>query len=211
MSRRWLAYVIGLTLLGIGVGLIISADVGLGAWDIYFVNIVEASKSSFSIVQSLNAVMLVTISYIIRKKFPDMSVILIIINAAYIGYIVDKTLNLLTPPENHFFGYVELFLGIFSVAVGVNISRCTKIILPALDFFNESIHLKTGLTFGRVKQMVEFVVIIIGLIIGFIYDLPVRLGIGTLIILVSGGIFVNFLYEPIKIILNKFKVYPKKK
>lgn len=208
MIRRWVAYVIGITLVGIGVGFIIGADVGLGAWDIYFVNIVEASKSNFSIVQSLNAVMLVTISYIIRRKFPDKFVILIILNAMYIGFVVDITLNLFKVPESYLFGYIKLFLGITTVAVGVNISRVTKIILPALDFFTESIHLKTGITYGRVKQMVEFVVIIIGVIIGFIFDLPIRLGIGTIIILIFGGLFVNFFFEPIKSLLNKIEINP---
>ncbi|XMB85670.1 hypothetical protein RJG79_09685 [Mycoplasmatota bacterium WC44] len=208
MVRKWIAYIIGLTLLGIGIALIIEADVGLGAWDIYFVNLVEASKSNFTIVQSINSLLLVVVSYIIRKKLPNISVLLIILNAAYIGFVIDITRNLLISPSHIILGFIQLVFAVAVVAIGVNISRVTKIILPALDFFNESIQLRTGISFGRVKQIVEFVVMLIGLAIGYIYDLPLRLGLGTIFILISGGLFVNFLYEPIKNILSKFGINP---
>ena len=49
--RKFLIYLAGITMLGIGIGFILLARVGYGPWDIFYANLVDLFNSSFTLMQ----------------------------------------------------------------------------------------------------------------------------------------------------------------
>ncbi|XMB66825.1 hypothetical protein RI065_11140 [Mycoplasmatota bacterium zrk1] len=206
MLKRLLFYFIGMTLIGFGVGFILIANVGVGPWDLFMANIVAATKSNFTTLFGIQSVILVTAGYILRKEKPNIGVLLIVITALYIGYLIDLILDNFNFMNTSVYGYIALISALVVINIGINIARITNIILPSIDFFVESLHIRTGISFGRVKQLIEFIVLVLGLGIALLYDLPNKLWFGTIIILVCGGPLVNLFYSPVKKILCKFNL-----
>ncbi len=200
--NRFFIYLFGVTGIGIGIGLILLANVGYGPWDIFYVNFVHLFDSSFVIVQTFMSLALVLIGFLIRKQKVDRSIIIITINSAYLAGWIDIMLRL-PMNTNPVIGYIMLISGLTMIAVGVNMARFTAMVLPALDFFTRSIYLNTKLSYGRIKQIIEGIVLIIGLLIGFIFNLEFTLGFGTIIILFMGGHMINFTYDHVTRFLDK--------
>lgn len=197
-----LIYVLGITILGTGIGFILLAQVGYGPWDIFYANLVELFDSSFTVMQGVVSFILVMFGFYLRKKKPDWSIIIITINSAYIAIWIDLML-MLNSPVSAVVGYIMLLSGLMLVAIGVNMARYTQLVLPALDFFIQSIDMRSKLSYGRIKQVIEVVVFIIGIIIGLVFDLSLKIGVGTIIIMFAGGYFVNLTYEPITKLLKR--------
>ena len=130
------------------------------------------------------------------------SLIIITINSAYIAIWID-IMMVFNSPSNPIIGYIMLFSGLMLVAIGVNMARYTQLVLPALDFFIQSINMRSNLSYGRIKQIIEVVVFVLGIIIGLVFDLSLKIGVGTIIIMFAGGYFVNLTYEPVTNILKK--------
>lgn len=197
-----LLYIFGVTLIGVGIGFIILAQVGYGPWDIFYANLVELFDSNFTVMQAIVSLLLVLIGFALRNQWPDKSIIIITINSAYLAVWIDLMVRF-SSPESQLIGYIMLVSGLFLIAIGVNIARYTKVVLPAMDFFTQSILLRTKLSYGRIKQIIEVVVFIIGVTIGLVYDLSLKIGLGTVIIAFAGGYFVNLTYQPVIKILEK--------
>ncbi len=199
--RKWLLYLFSLMIIGIGISFILVAQVGYGPWDIFYSNLVDLFDTNFVVVHSIVSVIVVTAGFIIRKQKPDAQIIVITLAAAFMAFWVDVFRQLSTP-ENVWLGYLMLISGLMFIAIGVNIARFTQIILPAFEFFLQSIKMRTNLSFGRIKQISEVIVFIIGVSMGFIFDLEFKVWYGTLIIIFGGGYFINLTYEPVKRILS---------
>lgn len=200
--NKFFIYLLAVTGIGIGIGLILLANVGYGPWDIFYINFVYLFKSSFVVVQTFISLLLVLIGFKLRKQKVDRSIITITINSAYIALWIDIMMRL-PLNTNPFIGYVMLISGLTMIAIGVNMARFTAMVLPALDFFTRSIYLTTKLSYGRIKQIIEGIVLLIGLLIGFIFDLDFTLGFGTIIILFMGGHMINLTYDSVTRILEK--------
>ncbi len=206
MLKKLLFYFIGMTLIGFGVGFILIANVGVGPWDLLMANSVKAFNISFTFGFAAQSAILITMGFILRKKWPDITVLLLLITGLYIGFLVDVVTQNNDPITNVVLGYLTLIGGLVTVLIGINIARVTNIILPSIDFFVESLSLRTGLTFGRTKQLMELVALIIGVAIAVIYDLPNLVWVGTIIILVTGGPIVNAIYPAVKKVMSKFNL-----
>lgn len=201
MAKK-IAYILGITIIGIGIGFILIARVGYGPWDIFYANLVELFDSNFTSVQAVISFILVMSGFVIRKKRLDLSVLVITITSAYMAMWID-IIFALNSPENQILGFLLLLTGLMMVAVGVNIARYTQVVLPALDFFIQSIHQKSKLTYGRIKQIIEVVVFIIGISLALIFDMSLKIGVGTIIIMFAGGYFINLTQNGIFKILKR--------
>lgn len=200
--RKLLLYLFGITTMGIGIGFILLAKVGYGPWDIFYANLVDLFDSSFTVMQAIISFLLVVSGFIIRKKRFDRSILIITINSAYLAVWIDLMLRL-NSPENKLIGFIMLFGGLLMVAVGVNITIYTRLVLPALDYFIKSITDRTRFTYGRIKQFIEIAVLILGLSLGWIFDLSMKIGLGTLIIMFFGGYFVDLTHNLVIKILSR--------
>lgn len=189
-------YLLGITIIGVGIGFIILADVGYGPWDIFYFNFVELFNTSFTVAQTLLSFLLVLAGFALRKQRIDRSIIIITINSAYLALWIDLMLKF-NSPTSALAGYSMLLTGLLFVAVGVNMARYTNIVLPALDFFTRSVYFRSKLSYGRIRQIMEAIVLVIGTSVGLIYSLDFKLGLGTVIILIMGGYLVNLTYKPV--------------
>jgi|GEM_PF-6065785 len=200
---KYILYVFGLTMIGSGVGFLLISNVGVGPWDVFMANIVDVTKSSFAIAFGVQSTLLVAIGYWLRKKVPNWDIVIIIASGMYIGFLIDVVLHFVDYLSNPWIGYPALLTSLLVINIGINVIRLTKVILPSIDFFVESIHLKTGISYGRVKQLVELVVLVLGFILMVSYDLPNRIWFGTIIILIIGGPLINLTYPYVKSVVDK--------
>ncbi len=195
-------YVLGITTLGVGIGFILLANVGYGPWDIFYANLVELFDSSFTVMQAVVSFTLVLSGFYVRRKKLDRSIIIITINSAYIAIWIDLMLKF-NSPESTLVGYIMLLTGLMMVAIGVNMARFTQLVLPALDFFIQSLTGATRFNYGRIKQFLEVIVFILGVSIGLLFDLSFKIGFGTIIIMFMGGFFINLTYQGVTNILAR--------
>jgi uncharacterized membrane protein YczE len=189
-------------IMGIGISFILVAQVGYGPWDIFYSNFVDLFDTTFVVVHSITSIIVVIAGYIMRKIKPDWQILIITAAAAFMALWIDIFSEMPTP-EQVWLGYLMLISGLFLLAIGINIARFTQVILPAFEFFLQSIKLKTSLSYGRIKQISEAIVFVVAVGIGFIFDLPFRVGFGTIIIIFGGGYFINLTYKPIKKLLQR--------
>lgn len=200
--RNWILYAFSLVLMGIGISFILVAQVGYGPWDIFYSNLVELFNTTFVVVHSITSIIVVFAGYIVRKMKPDWQILVITVAAAFMALWIDIFTQIPTP-EQVWLGYLMLIAGLLLLAIGINIARYTQVILPAFEFFLQSIKMKTSLSFGRIKQFSEAIVFVIAVSIGFVFDLPFRVGFGTLIIIFGGGFFINITYKSVLKILQR--------
>jgi uncharacterized membrane protein YczE len=132
LLRQWFFYVLGVSVLGMGIGLVIGASVGYGPWDIFFSHFVDLLDSTFLVAQAIVSTGLALSGYIIRKEWPNNRLIGMAFNAALTGLWIDITL-LLTPLPG-LFAYVQLVIGVLGVAAGINFTRLTMVQTTPLVF-----------------------------------------------------------------------------
>ncbi len=220
LLRQWIFYVAGVSILGMGIGLVIGASVGYGPWDIFFSHFVDLLDSTFLVAQAFVSTGLALAGYIIRKEWPNNRLIGMAFNAALTGLWIDITL-LLTPLPG-MFAYVQLVIGVLGVATGINLTRLTMVQttplvfqrslveqgisvafasvsatmlqLPPMDFLINAIYEKVRYSYGVVKQGLDAFILVTSIIMSTFLPLDYKLGFGTIIIILIIGPSINATY-----------------
>ena len=220
LLRQWFFYIAGVSILGMGIGLVIGASVGYGPWDIFFSHFVDLLDSTFLVAQAFVSTGLALAGYIIRKEWPNNRLIGMAFNAALTGLWIDITL-LLTPLPG-LFAYVQLVIGVLGVATGINLTRLTMVQttplvfqrslveqgisvavasvsatmlqLPPMDFLINAIYEKVRYSYGVVKQGLDAFILVTSIIMSTLLPLDYKLGFGTIIIILIIGPSINATY-----------------
>jgi uncharacterized protein len=230
LIRQWFFYVVGVSVLGIGIGLIIGANVGYGPWDIFFSHFVDLFDTSFLIAQAFVSTGLALSGYFIRKEWPNNRLIGMAFNASLTGVWIDITI--LLQPLPGVFAYGQIVVGVLIVATGINLTRLTmvqtnpqvfqtKLIkegrspftallsstmlqLPPMDFLINAMYERLPYSYGVVKQGLDTFILVTSIIMSTLLPLDYKLGIGTIIIIIIIGPSINLTYP----ILERFVTRP---
>ncbi len=217
LSKRWVLYISGVSILGMGIGLVIGASIGYGPWDIFFSHFVDLFDSTFLFSQVIVSTGLIIAGYSIRQERPNQRVIGMAFNAMLTGFWIDVTLLLPTP--SGLFAYPQLVLGVVLVGSGINLTRiamvqttpqvfadnlisngvsrpravisATMLQLPPMDFLINAMYEKLPFKYGTVKQGLDAFILLTGIAMSFFFGLDYKLGIGTIIILIIIGPVIN--------------------
>jgi uncharacterized membrane protein YczE len=217
LSQRWVLYISGVSILGMGIGLIIGASIGYGPWDIFFSHFVDLFDSTFLFSQVLVSTGLIIAGYTIRQERPNERVLGMAFNAMLTGFWIDTTLLLPTPTG--LLAYPQLVLGVVLVGSGINVTRIAMVPttpsafskelisqgvskpmaqtsammlqLPPMDFLINAMYEKLPFTYGTVKQGLDAFILATGIAMSFFFGLDYKLGIGTIIILIIIGPIIN--------------------
>jgi uncharacterized protein len=217
LSQRWVLYISGVSILGMGIGLIIGASIGYGPWDIFFSHFVDLFDSTFLFSQVLVSTGLIIAGYSIRQERPNERVIGMAFNAILTGFWIDTTLLLPTP--SGLVAYPQLVIGVVFVGSGINLTRIAMVPttpsvfrqtlinqgiskplaqtsammlqLPPMDFLINAMYEKLPFKYGKVKQGLDAFILATGIAMSFFFGLDYKLGIGTIIILIIIGPVIN--------------------
>lgn len=197
LTRRSISqFIIGLSIISIGIGFVLVAKAGYGPWDIFFYHWVEIFDSTFLIVQSGISFTLLLISSIISKERWDKKYLVSALGITYISFWIDILIKLPTP-ATVVGQYALLVFGVFLIAVGINICRIADVALLPIEHLNNAIYRKTRFSFGRIKQFMEAGILLFTVAIAYYFDLTYKIGIGTIVIAFLGGQFVNWTYNTV--------------
>lgn len=217
LSKRWVLYISGVSILGMGIGLVIGASIGYGPWDIFFSHFVDLFDSTFLFSQVIVSTGLIIAGYTIRQERPNQRVIGMAFNAMLTGFWIDATLLLPTPTG--WLAYPQLVLGVTLVGTGINLTRiamvqttptlftqnliqegiskpiaissATMLQLPPMDFLINAMYERLPVKYGTVKQGLDAFILATGIAMSYFFGLDYKLGIGTIIILIIIGPVIN--------------------
>ncbi|MFC7061886.1 YczE/YyaS/YitT family protein [Halobacillus seohaensis] len=190
-------YLFGLIVISLGISLTINADLGAGAWDAMNVGLMETfglTVGNWVII--IGGILIITNALIARER-PDL---LAIITIVIIGKMIDFWL--ITAFENMEFSVMfnqvlALVAGIFIIAIGVALYLQPKFSINPIDNFMVALQKRFGFSLTFAKTLTEAFALVLALFLGG------PIGIGTIIILVCIGPFIQFLNPKAEKVMNR--------
>lgn len=161
-SYRLVKLIVGLFIYGIGVAMIVDAQIGIAPWDVLAQGISIQTRLSFgqaTVVVSL----IVLLTWVPLKVRPGLGSVM---NAIMIGLVADLALGWIETPESYI-GKLGLFFGglvVISFATGMYIS-CGMGKGPR-DGLNVGLAQKLNKPFWMARSLVEVTVVTVGFLLG---------------------------------------------
>lgn len=173
-ALHWALFAIGIMLFSLGITMTINVKhLGIHPWEVLnvaFYEEVGLSIGSWSIIFSA---LLIVISLFLDRSYIRIGTFL---NAFLVGLCVDAYLWLgFLPEANHAWTDVLVIIsGIIIMGIGGGVYNAAGVGSGPRDGFMLSLSDKTGISIGRVRIMVESLVLVIGFLIGgpvFVFSL----------------------------------------
>jgi len=184
-------YIVGLTLLSLGISTMIIANVGAGAWDAMYVGLSDITGLSVGTWILLVGIFLILLNGLLLKKIPEfLAVITILIIGALIDFwlLVVFSGFLLTDLSLR----ILMFIGsILIIALGISLYLQSSFARNPMDTLMMAIKVRTGKSLAFSKTVMEITVFIIALLIGG------PIGIGTVIVTLLIGPLIQLFYSPV--------------
>ncbi|ELK48901.1 membrane protein [Bacillus sp. SB49] len=190
-------YLLGLTIMSLGIAMTIEADLGAGAWDAINVGLVEIIGLTVGTWVIIIGAILIVVNALIAKEKPD---ILAVITILVLGRFIDfwllhafEGLDLTT-----LWSRIGLSLGgIVILGIGVSLYLQPQFSLNPIDNLMISLRKRFGFSITISKTMTEGFALVVALLVGG----PV--GIGTILILVFIGPMIQFFEGKANQLMNK--------
>ncbi|MDA8537854.1 hypothetical protein N9K55_04030, partial [Candidatus Pelagibacter bacterium] len=161
----------GLTLFGLGEGLLIVSAAGASPWSVLAQGIFLNVGFSIGIITILISVIVLILWLPLNQK-PGIGTIL---NALIIGLMIDVCIKFVPTPENYISQLVLAFLAVLTVGVGGGIYLVANLGAGPRDGLMIGLQKKTNLPIAGVRATLEITVMSIGWYLGG------TVGIGTLL------------------------------
>jgi len=105
---------LGLTFFGVGIGLMVRADLGLGPWDVLHQGVAERTGISIGVVTILTGLVVLLLWIPLRER-PGLGTVL---NVLLIGVVVDVTLAVVDTPDAMWQRVALLVIGVYVFGPG---------------------------------------------------------------------------------------------
>jgi len=197
MFSRLLNMVIGTALVSFGIIAAIKANIGYAPWDVFHVGFSNTTGISFGMTTIIVGLVLVVIVTVLGEKFGVGT----ILNMVLIGVFTDIILLIdILPVANNFaVGVAMLIAGIFLVSLGSYFYIKTAWGAGPRDNLMVVLARKTKFPVGVCRFIVEFVVTLIGWMLGGM------VGVGTIISVVAIGFCIQFTFWLLKFDVTAIK------
>lgn len=187
---RIVAYLFGLSILGLGITLVIRANLGTGAWDALIVALANLSGLTVGNWIVIVGIFLLILNAALLRKTPDLPALLTIF---ILGNLVDFWFKCISiSPFPLPMNYVLLALGLIITALGVAIYTQARFAITPIDGLMFVIQSKTGYSL-RVSRFISEG---LALILAFLFHGPI--GIGTIIVTILLGPLIQFFVSSIQ-------------
>lgn len=182
--RRWLVFLLGVSLLGTGVALSVTAGVGVGSWQVLETGLVEATGLPFAVVVIAESLVALTLAWVWLRQPPGIATVII---AFGLGPIVGVMLEVLPTPESLTLGVAQFALGTVGIGVGVGFYVAAELGPSAQDalFVGLYRHYRR-IRPGTARFALDATLVALGFALGG------QLGVGTVVVTVG----LPFVVEP---------------
>lgn len=180
--RRLPRLVVGLVLFGIGIALMVRADLGLSPWDVLHQGVAGRTSLTIGMVSVLTS-FVVLLLWIPLREHPGIGTVL---NALVIGPVVDLTLWLVPPVDPIAVRWGLMLAGPLVVAVGSGFYIGAGLGPGPRDGVMTGLA-RRGLPVGTVRGGIEVTVVLLGWLLGG------TVGLGTVVFTIGIGPLVHLL------------------
>ena len=193
---RVLFYIVGLSIMGLGIALSAISNFGAGPWDAVNIGVSYHLKLSVGICMNIVAVLNLIIGGILNKEFPKITPI---ITSLVLGLFVDLGFIIFNgiSPNTSIMQFILFMISLPVISLGISIYLVSELPNTPLDYFMLAIKSKFNLSLMAGKIVSESSGLIIALLLGG----PV--GLGSIIIIFTIGPMMQFLHTYSKNIFNK--------
>lgn len=163
---RLAVYLIGSLIFSLGISITINMQhLGIHPWDVLNVGLFDKFGLSIGTWNIIVGAVLITMSLILDRTYVKVGTVL---NAVLVGMFVDLYLWLgfLPTATNTWTDALVLVVGIVVMGIGGGTYNAAGIGSGPRDGFMLSISDKTGVSIGKVRIIIESIVLVIGLLIG---------------------------------------------
>ena len=174
--RRWLVFLLGVTLLGSGVALSITAGVGVGSWQVLETGLVEATGWSFGVVVIVESLVAIALAWVWLRQPPGIATFII---AFGLGPLVGMLLEVLPEPSSTALGVGQFALGTLLIGVGVGFYVAAELGPSAQDALFVGLYRRYPIRPGVARFGLDATLVLLGFALGG------QLGIGTLVVTVG--------------------------
>lgn len=181
--RRWLVFLLGVTLLGSGVALSITAEVGVGSWQVLETGLVEATGVSFGVVVIAESLVALTLAWVWLRQPPGIATFVI---ALGLGPLIGLMLEVLPAPASTTLGVVQFTLGTVMIGTGVGFYVAAGLGPSAQDALFVGLFRRYPIRPGVARFGLDATLVLMGFALGG------QLGIGTVVVTVG----LPFVVEP---------------
>lgn len=190
-------YIAGLIIISLGITLTIKSDLGAGAWDAVNVGLTEMFGLTVGTWVIIIGALLIVTNALIAKEKPDLlAVITILVIGQFIDFWMISVFGSLA--FQHFWLQLTVLIGgIATIAFGVSLYLQPKFSLNPVDGFMVALQKRFGLSLTQAKTLTEVFALILALALGG------PIGIGTVIILIFIGPFIQFFDSKANRVMNK--------
>ena len=191
-----LFYIVGLSIMGLGIALNAISNFGAGPWDAVNIGVSYHLKLSVGICMNIVAILNLIIGGILNKEFPKITPI---ITSLVLGLFVDLGFIVFNgiSANTSIMQFILFMISLPIISLGISIYLVSELPNTPLDYFMLAIKSKFNLSLMAGKIVSESSGLIIALLLGG----PV--GLGSIIIIFSIGPMMQFLHTYSKNIFNK--------
>src|SRR5690606_31821865 len=161
-TRRIVQLAIGLFLYGIGIAMMVRAEVGVSPWDVLSQGIMLQSGIAFGTVTILISIVVLLLWIPIRQK-PGVGSVL---NAILVGPFADLGLAVFHTPDSLIGKVVLMILGVVTIGFATGLYIGARYGPGPRDGLMTGLHRVTGKPIWMVRTAIEVVVLAIGWILG---------------------------------------------
>lgn len=182
--RRWAVFLLGASLLGLGVALSVTAGVGVGSWQVLETGLVEATGLPFGVVVIAESLVALALAWSWLRQPPGVATIVI---ALGLGPLVGMLLEVIPEPATTTLGVTQFALGTLGIGVGVGFYVAAELGPSAQDALFVGLYRRyVSIRPGVARFLLDGTLVLLG------FSLGGQLGIGTIVVTVA----LPFVVEP---------------
>lgn len=202
IKKEWLLFVVGLSILTFGSRLLLLANIGTGGIDAFVMGVFRLLGGTLGLWIDIVSIMLVILGAFLRKSKVDLKAIL---TSLFLGLLYDTwgiiLFNRIQIPKEEFIQGLVFLAGILIAPLGSAIYIHSNLSTSCVDYLMLSIKERFHLSMRVSRGLIEG---------GFVLGAAIvkgPIGIGTIMIMLLFGVFLQCYYKVIDLILKKNALY----
>jgi len=181
---------IGLLLTALGIIITIKANIGYAPWEVFHVGLSNTIGLSFGITTIIVGIVIVIIVTLLGEKLGLGTILSMVLTGIFADIIL--IINIIPIAENLAIGIIMLIAGLFIISLGTYFYIKTAYGVGPRDNLMVVLARKTKIPVGICRIIVEFVVTVIGWLLGGM------VGIGTIISVIAIGFCIQITFSLFK-------------
>ena len=193
--KRYLAFLLGLAALALGVALAVQSNLGASAYD--SINFAVAGKLNLSVSMaiSISSIVLIVIASIIRRKRPRIATF---VTGLIMGLLIDFWVSIVQNinVDSLIMQIVIFVAALVLMGVGIAAYVISKLPPSPLDDLLVALDGATKISMGKIKIGIDITCMIVAFLLGG------PIGVGTILMALLLGPTINFFYK----LMDKYNV-----